>query len=62
MPLKLLYSRLKYTDDNINTKTMLNFKGKIASSNIYEKLDKQISSNPNNNSWDIGYIIITYHR
>ena len=53
MPLKLLYSRLKYTDDNINTKTMLNFKGKIASSNIYEKLDKQISSNLNNNSWDI---------
>ena len=36
--------------NNINTKTMLNFKEKIAFANIYEKLDKQISSDPNSNS------------
>ena len=36
--------------NNINTKTMLNFKEKNASANIYEKLDKQISSDPNSNS------------
>ena len=36
--------------NNTNTRTMLNFKEKNASANIYEKLDKQISSDPNSNS------------
>ena len=50
MPLKLIYPHLNIQIHNIINKTMLNFKGKIASANIFETLDKQISPDPNNNS------------